>query len=267
MISVVIPTKNSERTLGKCLESLRDQTYQDFELIIVDGFSDDRTLEIAGMHTDRFFTEGGTIPAARNLGFSKAKGGIFVSIDSDMVLERNLLEDIAAKIESYDALIIPEVGYGSDFISRCKDLEKRCYIGDELVESARAFRREVFDAVEGYDRNLVFGEDWDLHWRIKERSGIGRTDARLMHNTENISMASHLKKAYRYGSTLPRYLRKKHLQARMWLLPQNLFYIKHFRKLMKEPMHAAGLLVIKTLEYAVGSIGFLAAKLGLSPFR
>lgn len=261
LLSIVIPTKNSGKTLKQCLDSIKTQTYRDYELIIVDGHSRDGTIEIAKQFTDKIFTRGVTLPAARNFGFSNAKGGVFVSIDSDQILEEKVLEEIAAGISGHGALIIPEVGYGSNFMSRCKDLEKRCYLEDPVIEAARAFTREAFEAVEGYDPTLHFGEDWDIHLRIKERFTIGRVASRMLHSTEHLSLQSDLKKAYLYGKSLPRYMDKNHHHSRQWGDPKRHFFIRHFRKLIKEPKYAFGLTVIKLMEYAAGLAGFISVKL------
>lgn len=203
LISIVIPTKNAGKTLGNCLESIRCQDYKNHEVIIVDACSPDRTKEIATAFGAKFLTYTGSLPAARNLGYSKARGEIFVSIDADMVLEQGLLRDIAEKTMEHSILIIPEVGCGDDFLSKCKDLEKRSYVGDELVECARVFTREAFSSVGGYDKNLWFGEDWDIHWRLKQKFSPGRTSRQVLHDTGNLSMAEELRKAYLYGKTLP----------------------------------------------------------------
>ncbi len=262
MISVIIPTKNSERTLLPCLQSIKEQTYRDYEIIIVDGHSTDGTLEIARRYTDRIISSEAGRSEARNLGFSKTDGDVFLSIDSDMILERTLLQEISQKMKNKDALVIPEVGYGKDFLSRCKDLEKRCYINDEIIESVRAFSRQAFEGVGGYDPKLIFGEDWDIHQRLKERYPIGRTASRILHNTTQVSLSSNLAKSYLYGNTIQKYLDKEHPQTREWLRLRNLFFLRHFSKLVKEPFYALGLFIIKAMEYSFGFAGFLAAELG-----
>ena len=69
------------------------------------------------------------------------------------MLEKNVLGEIAENMNNHGALILPEIGYGTDFISKCKDLEKRCYVGDEVVEAARAFSHEAFETVNAYSNN------------------------------------------------------------------------------------------------------------------
>jgi len=262
LLSIVIPTKNSAANLNNCLETIGQQTYGNYEVIIVDGFSTDGTREIAEKFGAKYLTSPEKPPGARNLGFSQAGGQVFVSIDSDMLLlEKGLFGEIASMISNYDALIIPEVGYGTDFMSRCKDLEKRCYLNDSVVESARAFRKDAFNAVGGYDPKLHFGEDWDIHYRIKNRFKIGRANSRIMHDTRLTTLGQDLRKAYTYGYTLRSYAEKGNDQLRQWTSPHHIFFIKHFRKLVGQPLEGMGIVIIKLAEYSFGLAGFLASYL------
>jgi glycosyltransferase involved in cell wall biosynthesis len=260
MISIVIPTKNSAKTLRQCLESIKNQTYRDYELIIVDAFSDDDTEKIARGYADKFFSSDAGMSAARNLGFSKAEGNIFISLDSDMIVEEDVLKEVDESMGGHGGLIIPEVGYGRDYVSRCKDLEKRCYLGDEYIESARAFSAEAFNALKGYDEELLFGEDSEFHSRLKLKYSIGRTDSKLLHNTEHMNFISNLKKAYHYGRSLPKYFARKHVR-REHFSPKKMFFVRHFSKLINEPLNAIGLFAIKSMEYSAGFIGYVSAKM------
>jgi glycosyltransferase involved in cell wall biosynthesis len=264
LISIVIPTKDSHATLGRCLDSISMQGFKDYELILVDCHSKDGTDALAAKHGAKVIESDAGRSAARNLGFGAAKGDIFVSIDSDMILEPSVLSDIKDGMDRYDALIIPEVGYGDDLFSRCKDLEKRCYIGDPLVEAARAFTRKSFQDAGGYDIHLVFGEDWDLHGRLASgKNTIGRVSSRIMHDTSSASPFSQIRKAYTYGRTLPSFLAKKRPQAANPIDIRQTLFVRHFDTLRKEPVHATVLLLIKGLEYAFGLAGFISSKAGL----
>jgi glycosyltransferase involved in cell wall biosynthesis len=55
LVSIVIPTKNSARTLEKCLVSIKNQAYENIEIIVVDNYSTDGTYEIAGKYTTKVF--------------------------------------------------------------------------------------------------------------------------------------------------------------------------------------------------------------------
>ena len=87
-ISVVIPTYNSEKTLAQCLESIKNQSYQgEIEIIIADGGSTDRTLEIAKRYTNRILNNPlKTGEAGKAVGVKHAKGDIIALIDSDNIL-------------------------------------------------------------------------------------------------------------------------------------------------------------------------------------
>jgi len=88
-ISVVIPTFNSEKTLEMCLESIVNQDYpkDKIEIIIADGGSVDRTIEIARKYTNKIFDNPlKTGEAGKAVGVKKAKGDIIALIDSDNIL-------------------------------------------------------------------------------------------------------------------------------------------------------------------------------------
>jgi hypothetical protein len=203
------------------------------------------------------------LPSCRNMGFASAKGAIFLSIDSDMVLEGGLLADIAARMGGNGALVIPELGCGKGLLPRLKALEKECYLGDPMIESARAFSREAFEAVGGYDERLHFGEDRDLHSRIAARFPIGRTQAKVKHDTSGLSLAADLGKACKYGKTLSEFASKDRAEARSWLGLRFLFPWRYRKTLASRPLEAAALLALKTAEHAAGLCGYLAAKAGL----
>jgi len=99
LISVVIPAHNAEGTLEKCLQAVRQSTLQDYELIVVDDGSTDKTREIALRHADRIiqFDVNRGLPVSRKAGLNAASGEIVVNVDSDIVIKADTLE----KIEDY----------------------------------------------------------------------------------------------------------------------------------------------------------------------
>jgi glycosyltransferase involved in cell wall biosynthesis len=196
------------------------------------------------------------VPGARNKGFSQAKGDILMSIDSDMILESGLLEE-ASRIGPSGALVIPEVGHGSGFLSRVKDLEKRCYLGHAGIEASRIFRRDAYVAAGGFDSGLHFGEDWDIHRRIADRFPVGRTSARVRHDTSGLTFWGNLRKAYLYGRSMQRFMRKG---AGSGLHLGRFNHRLHL--LAAEPLHAFGLILVKCLEALAAMAGILRARLG-----
>jgi cellulose synthase/poly-beta-1,6-N-acetylglucosamine synthase-like glycosyltransferase len=95
-ISIVIPVKNGERCLSRCLESIKKQSYpQDrFEVIISDGMSMDNTVKIAHDHGARIVKNSKiTVGPGRNVGFKAAKGDIIVFSDDDCVMDKDWLSN------------------------------------------------------------------------------------------------------------------------------------------------------------------------------
>ena len=88
MISVVISAYNAEATLEKCLQAVRQSTFQDYELIVVDDGSTDKTREIALRYADSIvqFDENMGLPIARKAGLNATTGEIVVNVDSDILI-------------------------------------------------------------------------------------------------------------------------------------------------------------------------------------
>src|SRR3989344_2303125 len=99
-VSIVITTKNEEGFIGKCLESLKEQTYpQDkLEIIVVDNFSTDKTIKIAKKYTDNVFQTGPERSAQRNYGHQQAKGKYLLYLDADMVVSPKVITQCVALV-------------------------------------------------------------------------------------------------------------------------------------------------------------------------
>jgi glycosyltransferase involved in cell wall biosynthesis len=111
-ISVVVPVYNIESWVAKCIESLVQQTYTDYELILVDDGSKDRSGTICdeyGAMNDKIIVlhkENGGLSDARNYGAAHANGEYLLFIDGDDYVAENALELIADSIEEYHADIV-----------------------------------------------------------------------------------------------------------------------------------------------------------------
>ncbi len=83
LVSIVIPTRNSSRTLPICLSSISRQTYGNIEIIVVDGYSTDDTVEIARRFGAYISMHRGERAMAKNLGLIMASGKYVLFLDSD----------------------------------------------------------------------------------------------------------------------------------------------------------------------------------------
>src|SRR5580692_10051145 len=88
LVTISIPTMNSGRFIGRCLEAIGSQTYKRIEINVIDGGSSDETVDIAKAHGVReILTYSGGLLGARELGVRIAHGSIMVLLDSDQILE------------------------------------------------------------------------------------------------------------------------------------------------------------------------------------
>ncbi len=102
-ISVIIPTFNEEKIIEKCLRGIHNQTHEDWELIVVDGGSTDRTISLAEEQADQVIIDGiKNVGHSRNLGAMKASGEVFAFLDGDSIPSKTWLEKIEECFNSDD---------------------------------------------------------------------------------------------------------------------------------------------------------------------
>ena len=100
LVSVIIPTRNSEKTIKKCLLSVKSQEYKNVETIVIDRDSTDKTKSIAWKYSDKVLNKGPERSAQRNYGVQKAKGNFVLIVDSDMELSSLVIKEAVEKISN-----------------------------------------------------------------------------------------------------------------------------------------------------------------------
>ncbi|GAI35389.1 unnamed protein product, partial [marine sediment metagenome] len=111
LVSVTIPTRNSEDVIGGCLSSIKEQTYPNIETLVIDSNSTDRTREIAENFSAKFFSYGGKLLGARYEGFLRSQGDLILLLDSDQILEPKAIERALPMMDNYDMLVLEELSY------------------------------------------------------------------------------------------------------------------------------------------------------------
>lgn len=275
LVSVVIPTFNSQDVIKECLESVKKQTYKNIEVIIVDGFSTDDTPKIAKRY-GKVFSFGRdpkqknifAVPFQRNYGAHMAKGNYIYYIDSDMRLTPKTIAACVKLIEGKkaDAVVVPEEAYGEGFWARCRTLEKACYNATphSYTDSARFVKKTVWDKLGGLDATLGGGDDWDFQHRLDiEGYKTVKSPVHIYHYDGHHTLAKILRKEFIYGKNVADYFRK-YRDNKLYLLKQFSFFRKdfllNFDKLLKDPLHAMGMFVMKTIEYLAVSSGIIYAR-------
>lgn len=261
-LTVVVPTRNSARTLRATLESVRAQTHPDVELIVVDNASGDETERIAAELADRIERWGPERSAQRNRGWLAASGELVLFLDSDLALEPEVAEEAVALFRAdagLGAAVVPEHAHGVGFLASCRALEKRLYLGDGDVEAARIFRRSVLLEVGGYDERMTGFEDWELPDRVEAAGhALGRLRSCAWHDEGRVRLRQAFRKKRYYGRDLARYLAVRPARRRL-LRPG---FVARPRLLARSPHLAAGLAVLKGVEGAGILLGAFEGRRG-----
>lgn len=111
-ISVIVPVYNVEKYLSRCIESILSQTFTDFELLLIDDGSTDRSGEMCDEYAKKddrirvFHKENGGVASARQMGINNAVGIYSIQVDSDDWAEKQMLEKMYMKIIETDADIV-----------------------------------------------------------------------------------------------------------------------------------------------------------------
>ena len=265
-ITIVIPTYNSRSTLARCLASVRGQTYDPKDIIVVDRFSRDGTSEVAKSEGAKVIETEVNRSVARNIGIEKSSSDGVLFVDSDMILPPSLIEECQTGLVKYHALVIPETSVGRGFWADCKAAERKTYIRNEMIEAARCFRRDALLSLGGYNPRLEAGEDWDLQKRAKAMGfSVGRTAAEIEHDEGEPTLLSLLKKKYFYGKMFGIYLATNPYEGMRQLDPFRRIFTPTLATLPTDPIHGAGILILRTLEFASAGLGHVSRIIGGEP--
>ncbi len=258
MISVIVTTRNEEKNIKRLLISLKKQSFKDFEIIVVDNHSQDKTFAIAKKFTSKVYLAGPERSAQRNFGLKKARGNYILFLDADMELEKDVLEQCFKRIQAPKtaAIIIHEESKGKNMLAKIKALEKEIY-KDTQIEAARFFKKKDLLKIGGYDQSLIAAEDWDLTKRIKKLDKLETISAKIFH-WETDSIILDLKKKYYYAKNIQRYAQKNpetfkkqaSFESRLKILLQKP------KLIFRNPFTFLALLTLKFLQYT----GYFLAK-------
>lgn len=176
--SVIIPAKNEQANIGRCLDSIRaiDWDPAQFEIMVIDNGSSDATREIAGDKGAMVHLKPDlTISGLRNFGARQASGEILAFIDADCTVDRDWLRAASRYLSRPDVVCFgspPGVPESATWVQSAWFLVRRKKepVGEtDWLESMNMFvRRENFLSLGGFDETLVTCEDYDLSLRMKK---------------------------------------------------------------------------------------------------
>ncbi|MBI1935441.1 glycosyltransferase [Candidatus Woesearchaeota archaeon] len=169
MISIIIPTYDEEKYLPRLLQCIKRQTYKDYEIIVADGDSKDKTKEIAKRYGCKVVKGIGTPSVGRNNGAEAAKGEFFVFFDADALVDKNFLQKSMQEIkkrglDAASVRITPQsnkiidrifLGFFNGWITITQ------YFYPHAIGACIFCRKKLHDKIRGFDEKIAVAEDMD----------------------------------------------------------------------------------------------------------
>ena len=180
MLSIIIPTLNEEKYLPLLLKSIKKQSFKDYEMIVADAGSEDKTIKIAEDYGCKII-KGGLPAKGRNEGAKAAKEDLLLFLDADMILPFDFLSDALEKFskKKLDIATFPIMFYGEEAKKLNKFLSK---FYNTLVKTTQKFlpyalggvilvKKKTHQLINGFDEEIKLAED---HIYARKAKKIGK---------------------------------------------------------------------------------------------
>lgn len=204
-ISVITVTLNVEDTIEETVLSVLNQTYKNIEYIIIDGKSQDKTVEVIKKYMnkiDHFVSERDSgIYNAMNSGARVAKGDYLYFLNSgDTLANENILEEIVNELSDVDFLYgkVRVVGKSTNksYIRGAKVPRLGLRLGMKVKQQSMFIKKEVFNKVGGLNEKYKIAADFDLLCKILDNNfSVKRIDT-VVCNYDDSGISSDLRKSY-----------------------------------------------------------------------
>ncbi|MSO89180.1 MAG: glycosyltransferase [Rhodospirillaceae bacterium] len=213
-VSVIVCAYNADRTMAACLESMERLNYPNYEIVIVNDGSTDRTREISERHPSfRLINqENKGLSVARNVGFAASSGDIIAYTDSDCVADPDWLTYLVAKFQTSDCGAVggpnfppPEDALIPSVVAVSPGGPTHVLLDDQTAEHIAgcnmAFRREVLDRLGGFDPIFrAAGDDVDICWRVQNAGYvIGFSPAAVVWHFRRNTLSGYIGQQRGYG--------------------------------------------------------------------
>lgn len=268
LISIILPIadKAPKGLVKSCLKSIENQTFQNFELLIITSKQVAKRLSLGtAPYRLKIITENYPKSQARNLGTQKALGEYLLHLDHDLLLPPTLLSHLAQKAKTKSqAVIIPvKVKAGKLIIGKLRSLEHQLMLGSQELETPVFFNKSLLKKVGGYDPLLDPLDDWGIHLALKEEGvKFDRVKDALILNAPN-KVKTLLKRKYQRGQAVFN-LKGKYPHSPQLSFKKRLLLVKQkWPQVAKSPFLSCGLLFLKSAEsfaFFLGSLNFKKPK-------
>lgn len=212
-ISVVVCSYNGEKTIRDCMRAVTVLDYPNYEVLVINDGSTDRTAEIVSEYpVRRIDTEQGGLSRARNIGMRSATGEIVAYIDDDAFPASDWLTHLALMFVATD-----HVGVGgpnlppaddpatADCVANSPGGPSHVLFTDSVAEHLpgcnMAFRRDAIMEIEGFDEQFrIAGDDVDLCWRLQDQGGtLGFSPCAIVWHRRRSRVRQYLRQQFNYG--------------------------------------------------------------------
>lgn len=183
-VSIIIPVYNCEKYLKKCVDSILEQTYDNFELLLVNDGSTDNSLEVCKSFKDKRIKvinkKNGGASSARNAGLDKASGDYVMFVDSDDFIHQNTVKELYNNLKKYKA----EVSICGCTILRDANVIKKITDEEVIYEYSNI---DMCKKMQGLDNDYVGDVVWgklykaSLFKTLRFVEGMMNEDAVLLH--------------------------------------------------------------------------------------
>lgn len=186
LVSIIVPCYNQAHFLNESLISVLNQTYTNWECIIVDDGSPDNTKEVAESWLKKdnrfvyFEKENGGLSSARNAGIKASKGEFILPLDADDIIHKAFLEKLVPELENNSELAIVTC-YSKFFLKHIDNIihelkpEGTTYhaiLFENKIIATSLYRKACWEDVGGYDETMKKGfEDWEF-WIAITKNGL-----------------------------------------------------------------------------------------------
>lgn len=196
-VSIIIPCRDEERHIDKCLNSLLENNYPRnlIEIFVIDGISEDNTREITKRYIEKYpFIKlidnyKKTVPAALNIGIKEARGDIIIRIDAHSTYSSNYIEKLVlwireSKADNVGGILITKSGAETVIAQAIAlSLSHPFGVGNGLFRIGikepkyvdtvpfGAYRREVFNKIGLFNERLIRNQDLEFNLKLKKAGG------------------------------------------------------------------------------------------------
>ncbi len=240
-ISIIVPIYNAEKYLPECLDSILSQTYNNFELILINDGSTDGSEQICKIYVEKdsrikyFHQKNGTANRAREMGVKKSIGERIMFVDADDTIEQNALQILINNSLDIDIVIAElDIRWKSKFYG---EMSAEQYVSLLLKRKmnpgpvAKLFKREFFEGnIFDIPSKIIVGEDLIMNVRLAQNANRVKSIKDCIYHYRQVEESISHRKYWNLFDVLDIYkclknsISKKNKEKLKWALRFSLFY-------------------------------------------